>query len=304
LTERLLFIGVSTGGSSIMRLFPGWAALLGLNAGIEGCDLPVRASVAAVRAAVDQIARDPRARGALVTTHKVDVYSHAADLFAVLDDYARLCKEVSCISKRDGALVGHAKDPLTAGMSLEEIVPAGHWESGGHVLCLGAGGAGTAITVRLLAEPHPPARIVVAEKDVRRLEHVRAVHEHARVTTEVHYALTSGPGDCDALLEQLPEHSLVVNATGMGKDVPGSPLTSRARFPLGSIVWELNYRGGLEFLNQARAQQADHALAVHDGWRYFLYGWTAVISEVFELEIDTERFALLAEAAEPLRPSP
>lgn len=304
MTDRLLFIGVSTGGSSIMRLFPRWAGLLKLNAGIEGCDLPVRASAAAVRAAVEQIARDPRARGALVTTHKVDVYRHAADLFDVLDDYARLCKEVSCISKRGGALVGHAKDPLTAGMSLEEIVPAGHWERGAHVLCLGAGGAGTAITVRLLAEPRPPTRIVVAEKDVRRLEHVRAVHEQAGVTTELHYALTAGADDCDALLEQLPERSLVVNATGMGKDVPGSPLTSLALFPPNSIVWELNYRGGLEFLKQARAQQADRALAVHDGWRYFIYGWTTVISEVFGLEIDGERFALLAETAEPLRPRP
>ena len=54
----------------------------------------------------------------------------------------------------------------------------------------------------------------------------------------------------------LPPRSLVVNATGMGKDRPGSPLRAGAAFPERSAVWELNYRGELEFLRQARAQAA------------------------------------------------
>jgi shikimate 5-dehydrogenase len=40
----------------------------------------------------------------------------------------------------------------------------------------------------------------------------------------------------------------------------------RAVFPQGSVVWELNYRGDLTFLHQARAQQATRDLHVYDGW--------------------------------------
>ena len=44
---------------------------------------------------------------------------------------------------------------------------------------------------------------------------------------------------------------VVILATGLGKDAPGSPVTARARFPDQGIVWELNYRGELIFLEQA-----------------------------------------------------
>ena len=47
----------------------------------------------------------------------------AADLFDELDTNARAFGEISCISKRDGRLVGSAKDPLTARLALEELGP-------------------------------------------------------------------------------------------------------------------------------------------------------------------------------------
>ena len=78
---------------------------------------------------------------------------------------------------------------------------------------------------------------------------------------------------------------MVINATGLGKDRPGSPLTDTARFPGKSVVWELNYRGELDFLKQARKQQLEQQLQVEDGWIYFIHGWTQVIAEVFHLEI-------------------
>ena len=81
--------------------------------------------------------------------------------------------------------------------------------------------------------------------------------------------------------------SLVVNATGLGKDAPGSPLDAAAVFPEGAVVWELNYRGDLVFLDQARAQATARRLAVHDGWSYFIHGWTRVIAEVFDIAIPT-----------------
>jgi shikimate dehydrogenase len=87
--------------------------------------------------------------------------------------------------------------------------------------------------------------------------------------------------------------------------VPGSPLSGRARFPVGAVVWDLNYRGDLEFLRQARAQAGERGLELHDGWRYFLHGWSQHIAQVYDLELAPPMFEQLAEAAEPLRqPTP
>ena len=96
---------------------------------------------------------------------------------------------------------------------------------------------------------------------------------------------------------------MVVNATGLGKDAPGSPITDGAIFPEGGFAWEFNYRGELLFLDQARAQQAARHLRVADGWVYFLHGWTRVIAEVFHIDIPTsgEAFDELGRIAAALR---
>jgi shikimate dehydrogenase len=246
---------------------------------------------------VEEVAASDEVRGALVTTHKVDVYRHARDLLDELDEQALTCREISCISKRGDALVGHAKDPLTAGRALDEMGarPA-------EALCLGAGGAGTAITIRLGTGSHPPARLVVTDTDAARLDRLREVHASAGLRTAVEYVLVDDTVATDRLLEALPPGSLVVNATGIGKDKPGSPIGPRAQFPRGAVVWELNYRGKLEFLAHARAQAGERGLDVHDGWRYFLHGWAEVIAQVFGLDLSGERFERLAKAAEPYAP--
>ena len=89
------------------------------------------------------------------------------------------------------------------------------------------------------------------------------------------------------LIARLPPESLVVNATGAGKDTPGSPLTDATVFPERGLVWEFNYRGELLFLQQARRQQATRRLTIEDGWRYFLHGWTRVMADVFARDIPT-----------------
>jgi shikimate 5-dehydrogenase len=304
------FVGVSTAGSSIMGLFPRWAVLLGVDAAIEGYDLPLDATPVQYRQAVAGIVARPEVRGGLVTTHKVGVFQHARDLFDRLDGYAVACEEVSCLAKRDGALVGYAKDPVTAGRSLDEMLAPDHFAtSGAQVLCLGAGGAGVAITLCLLSRDPPPARIVLTDRDPRRLDAARRCHATLGAaaggvtpgTTPVDYLEATGPAD--PLVAALTPGSLVINATGMGKDRPGSPLSDRVRFPAGGLVWDLNYRGDLLFLDQARARAAHEGLAVHDGWRYFLHGWAEHLAEVFQVDVTPDRFAALAEAAELARPA-
>jgi shikimate 5-dehydrogenase len=282
--SRMEFVGVTTGSSTINRLFPLWARELGLDgAQLVGRDLPLRAPREAYRAAVEEIRDDEETLGALVTTHKLAVLESASDLFDELDDNARRLGEVSSISKRDGRLIGHALDPITAGQALKQIGPFG-----GDVLCLGAGGAGAAIVLHLLSRDEPPARIVVTDTEPSRLAEVAGLGD----------VETAEAGEARELLEALPPESLVINATGLGKDRPGSPLPDGARFPDGAVAWELNYRGELDFLHQARVQAG---LRVHDGWLYFLLGWSAVIAEVFDVELTPQRFERLRATAESTR---
>lgn len=285
------FIGVTTTQSSIMKVFPLWAAHMGLGeAVIRGIDLPPHADPESYREVVRFIARDPLSLGALVTTHKLDLFAACADMFDEIDSLARMMAETSCLSKRGGRLACHAKDPISSGLTIDGMLSPDHFaRTGGHVLCLGAGGSTIAMTWHLMqARPVPPARIVVSEIDETRLAHIRAFHERLAGATPVAYQLARGTEDNDALLEGLPPGSLVVNATGLGKDVPGSPLGPEARFPEGAVVWELNYRGDLLFLDHARAQARDRRLRVHDGWDYFLHGWTQVIAEVFDVMLPTD----------------
>lgn len=301
------FVGVTTSRSSITRLFPRWARVLGLgDASLVGRDLPLGADPALYRGAVEQIREDPLSVGALVTAHKINLLSAARDLFDELDPYAELTDEVSCISKRDGLVVGHAKDPITAGRSLRAVLGDGHFgRTGGEVMCVGAGGSGTAISAYLMTRPDPadrPSRILVVGRTRDSLDTLRAVHRRiADATVEVRYVENADPAANDRLMGELPPGSVVVNATGMGKDLPGSPVTDEGLFPEGGVAWELNYRGELDFLHQARRQQRDRDLTVEDGWLYFLHGWSEVVAEVFHLELNPEIFERLASEAEAVR---
>jgi shikimate 5-dehydrogenase len=104
----------------------------------------------------------------------------------------------------------------------------------------------------------------------------------------VEYHLSAQATNNDALVNELKAGSLVVNATGLGKDVHGSPITKGAKFPERGYAWEFNYRGELIFLDQARAQEKTRHLHVEDGWLYFIHGWTRVIAEIFNVEIPTK----------------
>src|SRR5690554_2126500 len=288
----IYFIGVTTGSSSIQQVFPLWAETLGLgDVRLQGIDLPLHADPADYRRVVEFIANDELSAGALVTTHKIDLYRAAEDLFDVTDRFARMMGETSCLSKTAEGLICHAKDPISSGLALDAFVPADHWEStGGQVLSMGAGGSTIALTWYLSQLDRGAARpssIIVSNRSQPRLDHVRKTQALFGTDTAFEYVLAPTPSDNDAILARLAPGSLVVNATGLGKDAPGSPLTSSARFPMGGLAWDLNYRGDLVFLEQAQAQHPSALAHVEDGWIYFLHGWTQVIAEVFHIDIPT-----------------
>jgi shikimate 5-dehydrogenase len=286
----LYFIGVTTAQSSIMKVFPAWASHLGLgNSVIRGIDFHLHAPASTYRDVVEFIKHDPLSVGALVTTHKIDLYKAAHDLFDVLDPHAKFMGETSCLSKRDGKLVCHAKDPISSGLAIDGFLPPHHFaKTGAEVFSIGAGGSTIALTWHLMQHnrgDNRPSRIVVSNRSAGRLNDIRSIHRAMNASVRVDYVLAPNPADNDAVVAQLKPGSLVINATGLGKDAPGSPLTDVVSFPQNAIVWDLNYRGNLEFLNQARAQHQAKSMQIEDGWTYFIHGWTQVIAEVFNVAI-------------------
>lgn len=286
----LYFIGVTTRKSSIMKVFPEWARHLGLgDCAIEGIDFALHDLAQKYREAVAFIKREPLARGALVTTHKLDLLKACRDQFDQLDEHALLTGEVSCLSKRDGRLIGHAKDMLTAGRALEAFLPEQHWiKTGADAFVLGAGGSAIAITLYLMNlehGPNRPSRIIVTNRTPERLTEMQAIHQRAGCDIPIEYHTVASAVQSDTLLSRLPAGSLVINATGLGKDAPGSPLSDAAQFPERALVWDFNYRGDLRFLTQARARSSSRQLVIEDGWIYFIHGWSSVVAEVFHIDI-------------------
>ncbi len=286
------FVGVTTAKSSIMKVFPRWAAYLELgNVAMKGIDCKLHDDPDVYRKVVSFLKSDKLSLGALVTTHKMDLLEAASSQFDYLDPYAEILGEISSISKRGGALRGHAKDPITSGLALDAFVPAGHWREGKAEICiLGAGGSSLALTSYIMKQKPKnewPSRIVVTNRSPKRLEHMREVHAKINPGIMIEYVLAESPAVNDAVVGTLKPGSLVVNATGLGKDAEGSPLTDGVRFPERGMVWEYNYRGRLVFLEQARAQEKVRSLRIEDGWAYFIHGWTRVMAEVFDIDIPT-----------------
>jgi len=291
----MYFIGVTTGKSSIMKVFPEWAKALGLKDTVmKGIDIEIHAEPEVYRRVVEFIKRDPLSRGALVTTHKIDLYNATKDMFEYLDPYALMFGEMSSISKRGAKLRGHAKDPISSGLSLEQFVPKNYWAEhrDAGVMIMGAGGSAIAMCSYLMRkefEGNYPSKIVIANRSKPRLDEIERINaELDPGGIEFEYCLTPDEGQNDAVMHRMGPGSLIINATGLGKDRPGSPLTSKAVFPEKALVWEINYRGDLLFLHQAEAQKEKRSLVIEDGWKYFIFGWTQVIGEVFDVEIEGE----------------
>ncbi len=303
--ETMYFIGVTTKQSSIMDVFPKWNELLNLNAELVGIDIDIHAPKKDYIKAVQFIRKHEKAKGALVTTHKIDIFDAAWDYFDFLDPHAAIQKELSCISKKDNEVYGFAKDPITSGRSIEEFIPENFWaEHGGEVLIIGAGGSARAIASYLFDPENGddiPSRLVVNNRSKPRLDKFADMFKLINDDVNVEYNLTTDIEDNDRILDEVKPYSLVINATGLGKDRPGSPLSDDCTFPENSFVWELNYRGGLKFMHQALDQKDKQNLYVEDGWKYFIHGWSEHISEVFDIELTDEKLKVLDEAAADLR---
>ncbi len=126
------FVGVTTARSSARRVFPVWMRTLGRqDVQLEGLDFPLHDAPANYRACVEFMKSEPLALGGLVTTHKIDLFDAAHDLFDEIQPDAAALGEVSAIAKRTHGhnthLVGYASDPVSGGASLDAMLGGGYF---------------------------------------------------------------------------------------------------------------------------------------------------------------------------------
>jgi shikimate dehydrogenase len=288
--QTLLFVGVATAGSQIHQRFPAWTSGTGLQ--ILGVDIPQDSPREAYRHVLAVIRAAPHVVGAVVTSHKVRLLEAASDLFADLDTTAVAAREVNAIHRSAGGdLHGAATDPIAVRLTLEQTFGTGFAQELRHVVCLGAGGAAIAILLAIcdtdsIESPISTGSVAprlatsfrfdVTDTRDSALSHFHEVASQNDATRNADIRL-EGASRNNEVVTAAPPGSLIINATGMGKDLPGSPTTVEVEFPNRSKIWELNYRGDLAFLRQAQSQQAQQNLEIHDGWRYFLNGWQTAL---------------------------
>jgi shikimate dehydrogenase len=81
---------------------------------------------------------------------------------------------------------------------------------------------------------------------------------------------------------------------------PGSPLPPGTGFPERTVAWDLNYRGDLAFLEQARTAGARTA----DGWDYFAAGWAGTLTAIAQVPFTVGLVDAFTAAAESYRQPP
>lgn len=120
-------------------------------------------------------------------------------------------------------------------MSLDAILGEDYFaRTSGHLLCFGAGGSGKAISLHLINKhggANRPKRMVVVNRSQPRLNKLREMVESLQTDIRFEYICNDDPEPNDETMESLPPGSVVINATGLGKDRPGSPITDDGLFP-------------------------------------------------------------------------
>ncbi|MDP3721169.1 MAG: hypothetical protein Q8R09_01800, partial [Anaerolineaceae bacterium] len=171
-------------------------------------------------------------------------------------------------------------------------------------LCFGSGGSAIATLLHLINKNDKgdrPAKFTFVNRSQGRLDHAKEMVSNLKTDIEIEYICNSDPKVNDGIMEKFPPYSVIINATGMGKDTPGSPITWEGKFPMNSVSWEFNYRGELDYLHQSLAQVESRNVKVEDGWIYFVHGWTQVVAQVLHFDLTPALFEKLNEAASSVR---
>ncbi|WP_427896066.1 hypothetical protein ACQHIV_19240 [Kribbella sp. GL6] len=242
----IVFVGISTAGSSVHRVHPAWAPLLGPGTELRGLDLPETVRPDELRRVVSDLCANPAIHGAVVTSHKLRIFGACHELLDASDPLAGLTHEFNCLDV-SGEPRAYARDPL----SLATILDPGGSLGTENVVCVGAGGAATALLLAVcldvgasLEQSRPvlrPSRrqLTVVGRTASSLAALRTVCERLGLAEDaVPLVLTSGADEVAAIVAGAPAGSLIVNATGLGKTSVASPLPDATAFPERAVAWD------------------------------------------------------------------
>jgi shikimate dehydrogenase len=287
------FLGVTTRFSAVHRVFDRWSDCLGSRLVLRSMDLPLKSNPGAYRSFVADI-RNGRndLRGAVITSHKVGVYEAASQLLDVITPTASRLGEVGMIYWREGRLVGDASDPFAILKVARRLLTASEsWKNGPRAaIILGGGGAGVALADSLIHEKDLGCtRVTIAEIDSERVLTLRSQISSWSPPFPVQVQLVKHSSD--DLVSGAGSGSLIANASGLGKDRPGSPISEFAVFPHGAIAWEFNYRFIAQvqptFWDISLRQAQSQTLTLEDGWDYFVWNWLEMLSNIVGLSPDS-----------------
>lgn len=274
------FLGVTTSQSSVHTYFSRWCKILQADAQLVCCDIIVGATSAVYERFVDQLLFRENVVGSLVTTHKAALYEFCANRFSNLTEDSRNLEEIGVAFKERGGWSADAPDVRSTKFVLARLLSSQQWLNGSRqVVIFGSGGAGLALAMALSKLANPPTKVVLTEANRNRLSTVAKIlgKSNALSMIELEYSEKN-----QQLLDRSPQGSLLVNASGLGKDLPGSPVESFEGAPKDAIVWDFNYRGDLQFLDQARSIDLSKSPLIEDGWNYFISGWAHTMCRVFK----------------------
>jgi shikimate 5-dehydrogenase len=303
--ETIYFLGITTGGSAVRKVFPAWMDLLGVDADLKTVDVPAGSPAEPYRNFLTQVRDEPTALGAVITAHKTAIFQHGQDLFAQTDPDSQRFEEISVISRVPGGLRGTVIEHHSIATTLAQMGGGTPFTGPDRdVVVFGAGGTAVSLIATLTAESwpdeHRPRKLHLVDVSADRLQHAHDLATTGAKPLCVNVLHTQGDTSL-SYLGDLPPHTLIVNATGLGKDKPGAPFTLPAPWPEGAHVWDLNYRGDLLMLDEARRVAAERHLDPQDGWLLFINGWAESLSRIVGRPIDDDERAEMNRLAQQVR---
>lgn len=286
----MMFLGVSTSSSRVQKLFHDWSRCLKSQLLLVSRDLPLGSERAEYRHFVDEMrSKNPPINGALITSHKAALYDAAYDLFDQVDTTAQRLEEVGMIYWKNNMMIAGANDALsTRRVTQRMLLKAQNWMNGcRRAIILGGGGAGVALANTLVTDDRLGCvEVIVTEIDQARIEKLSTMFEawNSPIPLRV---LPSSSG-IDELISASGPGSLIANATGLGKDREGNPVSANVKFPKQSFIWEFNYRFCVQaeptFMEIALSQSREYELTIEDGTDYFIWGWLCVMANILSLQ--------------------
>ena len=275
-------MGVDPAGSRAHKVYSRWACALGLPPILRTVSLPVGTAASAYRECVAGLSNDQNVLGVVITSHKTAIVDTAHDLIGGFTELAGRLREAGVLVRRQGALTADAPDVASSRRAVGILLSDARWAAGdGDVIIFGAGGAGRALAYALSRDATALGvrSITLADCVIGKAAAVANACASARLQIPVR-AVDSTPRQNGTLLARSAAGTLIVNATGLGKDAPGSPVDDSVAFPSRAIVWDFNYRGERRFLRHARTSYAHRDLRVEDGRNYFVAAWTEALARI------------------------